>query len=90
MTRFEALKQIGSIYDININKYQLKNVGQIFKVRNENETINKIFNIYDFLMYNLYQNNVRLKDVTKIHLIKDNIFYDLKELPNCELCVKEV
>lgn len=90
MTRLQALKEIGNIYDIDISKYQLKSVGQIFKIRNENEIINRIFSIYDLLMYNLYQNNVRLKNVKKIHLINNIIYFDLEILKNYELCDKEV
>lgn len=90
MTRLETLKEIGNIYNIDISKYQLKNVGQIFKTRKENELINKIFNIYNLLIFNLYQNNMRLKDVKKIHLINNTIYFDLASLKNYELCDKEV
>lgn len=90
MTRLETLKEIGNIYNTDISKYRLKNVGQIFKTRNGNELINKIFNIYNLLIFNLYQNNMRLKDVKKIHLINNTIYFDLEFLKNYELCDKEV
>ena len=90
MTRLETLKEIGNIYNLDISKYELKNIGQTFKTRNENELINKIFNIYNLLIFNLYQNNMRLKDVKKIHLINNTIYFDLEPLKNYELCDKEV
>lgn len=90
MTRLEALKAIANIYNTDISKYQLKNVGQIFKTKNKNEMINKIFNIYNLLIFNLYQNNMRLKDIKKIHLINNTIYFDLEFLKNYELCDKEV
>lgn len=51
-----------------------------------NLDIDKICNIYYLLLTILYKNNCRLKDVTKIHLIKNTIYFDLENIKNYELC----
>ena len=90
MTRKEALNEIARLYDEDISK--CTNIGGTYLLRKQNSTINTIFNTYNFLIFTLYKNNARLKDVIKIHLIDNTIYFDLKNMRNYELCdlVKEV
>ena len=67
MTRKEALNEIARLYDEDISK--CTNIGCTYLLRKQNSTINTIFNTYNFLIFTLYKNNARLKDVIKIHLI---------------------
>lgn len=90
MTRKQALNEISRLYNEDISK--CISVGSTYLLRKQNSIIDKIFNTYNFLIVTLYKNNARLKDVIKIHLINNTIYFDLKNMRNYELCdlVKEV
>ena len=90
MTRKQALNEIARLYNEDISK--CISIGRTYLLRKQNSTINTIFNTYNFLIFTLYKNNARLKDVIKIHLINNTIYFDLKNMRNYELCdlVKEV
>jgi hypothetical protein len=90
MTRKQALNEIASLYNGDISK--CTSVGSEYLLRKKNSTIDKIFYTYNFLIVTLYKNNARLKDVIKIHLINNTIYFDLKNTRNYELCglLKEV
>lgn len=84
MTRKQALNEISRLYNEDISK--CINVGSTYLLRKQNSIIDKIFNTYNFLIVTLYKNNARLKDVIKIHLINNTIYFDLKNMRNYELC----
>lgn len=90
MTRKQALNEIARLYNGDISK--CTSIGSTYLLRKQNSTINTIFNTYNFLIGTLYKNNARLKDVIKIHLIDNTIYFDLKNTRNYELCdlLKEV
>ena len=84
MTRKQALNEIARLYNGDISK--CTSIGNTYLLRKQNSTINTIFNTYNFLIFTLYKNNARLKDVIKIHLINNTIYFDLKNMRNYELC----
>lgn len=84
MTRKQALNEIARLYDCDISK--CTSVGSTYLLRKQNLTIDKIFQTYDILIVTLYKNNTRLKDVKKIHLINNTIYFDLDNMKNYELC----
>lgn len=84
MTRKQALNEIASLYNGDISK--CTSVGSEYLLRKQNSTIDKVFLTYYLLLGVLYKNNARLKDVIKIHLINNTIYFDLKNMRNYELC----
>lgn len=84
MTRKQALNEIAKLYDCDISK--CTSVGSEYLLRKQNSIIDKVFLTYYLLLGVLYKNNVRLKDVIKIHLINNTIYFDLKNMRNYELC----
>lgn len=83
MTRKQALNEIANLYNADIN---CTSIGEQYLARKQNSIIDKVFLTYYFLLGVLYKNNSRLKDVVKIHLINDTIYFDLKNMKNYELC----
>ena len=84
MTRKQALNEIASLYNGDISK--CTSVGSEYLLRKQNSIIDKVFLTYYLLLGVLYKNNARLKDVIKIHLINNTIYFDLKNMRNYELC----
>lgn len=84
MTRKQALNEIARLYNDDISK--CTSIGSTYLSRKQNSTIDTIFHTYNFLIFTLYKNNARLKDVIKIHLINNKIYFDLKNMKNYELC----
>lgn len=84
MTRKQALNEIASLYNSDISK--CTSVGSEYLLRKQNSIIDKVFLTYYLLLGVLYKNNARLKDVIKIHLINNTIYFDLKNMRNYELC----
>lgn len=84
MTRKQALNEIANLYNADISK--CVNIGDQYFLRKQNSIIDKVFLTYYLLLGILYKNNARLKDVVKIHLINDTIYFDLKNMKNYELC----
>lgn len=84
MTRKQALNEIASLYNEDISK--CTSIGSEYLLRKQNSKIDTIFHTYNFLIGTLYKNNARLKDVIKIHLINNTIYFDLKNMRNYELC----
>ena len=84
MTRKQALDEISRLYNEDISK--CISVGSTYLLRKQNSIIDKIFNTYNFLIVTLYKNNARLKDVIKIHLINNTVYFDLENMKNYELC----
>lgn len=84
MTRKQALNEIASLYNVDINLYT--SIGEQYLARKQNSIIDKVFLTYYLLLGVLYKNNARLKDVIKIHLINNTIYFDLKNMRNYELC----
>lgn len=78
MTRKQALNEIASLYNEDISK--CTSIGSEYLLRKQNSTIDTIFHTYNFLVETLYKNNARLKDVIKIHLINNTIYFDLKKM----------
>lgn len=84
MTRKQALNKIANLYNADINS--CTSIGEKYLVRKQNPITDKVFLTYYFLLGILYKNNTRLKDVVKIHLINNTIYFDLENMKNYELC----
>lgn len=84
MTRKQALNEIANLYNADINK--IISIGEQYLARKQDPIIDRIFITYYLLMGTLYKNNARLKDVVKIHLINNTIYFDLENMSNYELC----
>ncbi len=84
MKRKEALKQIAKLYKVEISENT--SIGEQYILREQNPIIDKVYFTYSFLLSFLYKNNVRLKNVSKIHSLNNTIYFDLENMKNYELC----
>lgn len=84
MTRKQALNQLANLYNANIT--ECNSIGEQYLARKQNSIIDKVFITYYLLLGFLYKNNTRLKNVVKIHLINNTIYFDLENMKNYELC----
>lgn len=84
MTRKQVLNEIANLYNVDINL--CTSIGEQYLARKQNLIIDKVFLTYYLLLGVLYKNNARLKNVVKIHLINNTIYFDLENMKNYELC----